>query len=167
MPIERQPKIELEQTPADRILEGVAAAGLVVLLALPAAYLSDLRETIPTHFDAAGKADGFGPKRMIWLLPLIGLGLYVMLTFINLRPHNLNYPFKITPENAERQYKTATRLVRIMKTLVMVLFAYIGYAIINGALSGHASVGAGLLWITLGSVFGTIGWYWWAAIKGR
>lgn len=159
MPNEQRPKITVELTPADRILEGVAAAGLVVLLVLPLAYYGELPDIVPTHFNAAGEADGYGGKWTIFLLSFIGLALYALLTFINSRPHTFNFPVKITPENAERQYRMATRLVRIQKTLIMPMFAYISWAVIQGALSGHASLGAGFMWIVLAGVFGSIGWY--------
>ncbi len=164
---EQRPKIDLEQTPADRILEGVAAAGLLILLVLPAVYYQELPGTIPIHFNAAGAADGYGDKSMVWMLPLIGLGIYLMMTFINRRPHIFNYPVKITPENAEQQYKTATRLIRILKAAIMLLFAYICWGMIQGALSGQASLGPVFLWITLGAIFGTLVWYLWTAVRER
>ena len=153
------PKIVLEQSPADRILEGLAATGLVVLLVLPAVYYNDLPEIIPTHFDAFGEADGYGGKWTILLLSFIGLALYGLLTFVNSRPQHMNFPVRITPENAKRQYRLATRLIRILKALIMPMFAYISWSVIQGALSGHASLGAGFLWVVLAGVFGAIGWY--------
>lgn len=164
---EQQPKILLEQTPADRILEGVAVAGLLLMLILPAVYYNELPDTIPTHFNGAGKADGYGNKLTVWVLPLIGLGLYTMLTFINRSPQQFNYPVKVTPENAQRQYELATRLIRMLKAVIMLLFVYICYMVIQGALSGEASLGAGFIWVTLTAVFGTIAWYWRAAYRER
>lgn len=163
----QRPKIALEQTPADRILEGLAAAGLVVLLALPAVYYSDLPDTIPTHFNAAGEADDSGSKLTIWLLPLIGLGLYGALTLINRQPQIFNYPVRITPENAERQYQLATRLIRVLKAGIMWMFVYLSWLIINAALSGRAAIGPVFLWIVLGGVSGIIGWYMWQAYRGK
>lgn len=164
---EQRPKIELEQTPADRILEGVAAAGLIVLWVLPAAYYNDLPDTIATHFNAAGEADGYGPRITLWLLPLIGLGLYIGLTLVNRYPRIFNYPVKITPENAERQYQLATRLIRMLKTGIMWLFTYLCWLIVNSASSGQATLNPVFLWIVMGSVSGMIMWYMWRAFSGK
>lgn len=164
---EQQQKIELEQTPADRILEGVAAAGLLVLLAVPAAYYSELPDTIATHFNAAGEADDYGPKVSIWLLPLIGLGVYVALTLLNRQPQIFNYPVKITPENAERQYQLATRLIRVLKAGITWMFVYLCWLIVNAALTARATLEPDFLWIVLGGVFGTIGWYMWQAYRDK
>lgn len=167
MPKEQQHKIALEPSPADRILEGLALAGLVVLLAVPAVYYSDLPDTIPTHFNAAGEADDYGPKITIWLLPLIGLGLYVALTLINRQPQIFNYPVKITPENAGRQYQLATRLIRLLKAGITWMFVYLCWLIVNAALTARATLGPVFLWIVLGGVSGTIGWYMWQAYRDK
>lgn len=164
---ENQLKIEPEQTPADRILEGVAAAALIVLLILPALYYGELPESIPTHFNAAGEADDYGDKWTILLLSFISLAIYALLTFINSRPYILNFPVKITPENTERQYRLATRFIRILKAGITGMFAYISWAVMEGALSGRPSLGAGFMWFVIAGVFGTIGWYSWAAMKAR
>lgn len=164
---ENQLKIKLEQTPADRILEGLAAAALIVLLILPALYYGELPESIPAHFNAAGEADGYGGKWTIFLLSFIGLAVYALLTFINSRPYILNFPVKITPENTERQYRLAARFNRILKIVITVMFLYLSWAVITGALSGRPSLGAGFIWMVMAGVFGTIGWYSWAAMKGR
>jgi hypothetical protein len=47
------------------------------------------------------------------------------------------------------------------------MFLYLSRAVIAGALSGRASLGAGFIWMVIAGVFGTIGWYSWAALKAR
>lgn len=162
---ENQSKIDLEQTPADRILEGLAAAGLVIIFVLPAVYYRDLPENIPTHFNAAGAADGYGGKWTIFLLSFLCLALYALLTFISTQPQLFNFPVKITPENSERQYQLAARFIRILKALITIMFSYISWAVIQGAVSGNPSLGAGFLFCVIAGVFGTIGWYLRAAYK--
>jgi uncharacterized membrane protein len=59
----------------------------ILLIAAPfiftAIQYSGLPDTIPVHFGADGKADGFGPKSSIWihtsLLSVIGLGVYLLI----------------------------------------------------------------------------------------
>ena len=61
------------------------AFGLIGLsLALSAWLYPSLPDVIPTHWNIAGEADGFGPKPVAaWLLPGIALGL---LGFLGLVP---------------------------------------------------------------------------------
>jgi uncharacterized membrane protein len=162
---DHRPKITIEPTQADRLLEGLAATGLLLLLLLPAAYYGDLPDSIPQHFNAAGEADRYGSKAGIWLLPAMGGLLYTLLTVLNRWPHIFNYPVTITPENADKQYRMATRLLRGLKTLIMFLFAGITWGIIRGAMSGNSSLGPAILVIVIGSVFGVLGWYMWAAFR--
>ncbi|QNH61740.1 SdpI family protein [Hymenobacter sediminicola] len=60
---------------------------LVLLLVLPTLYLayswSALPAQIPTHFDTAGKADGYTAKQHMWLLCLgLPVGTYLLLAFL-------------------------------------------------------------------------------------
>lgn len=164
---EQRPRIVLEQTGFDRALEGLALSGLLVLILLPLVYYGDLPETIPQHFNAKGEADGFGSKTFVWFLPGLGIVLYSMMTLLNRNPHIFNYTVKITPENAEAQYRLATRLIRWLKAFVVLLFVYITWGIISGALTGKTSIGSWFLFVVLAINFGTIGWYWSASWRKR
>lgn len=156
---EQRPKIALESGPADWLLEGVAVAGLVVLLVVPAVYYAELPDIIPQHFNARGEADGFGPKATLWLLPILGIGIYAMMTILNRYPHVFNYTVQITPENAEQQYRMATQLIRVLKVFVMSLFAYLSWGTIQVALEQAQALGSWVLWFMLGFNFTVIGWY--------
>ena len=167
MATESRPKVRLDPSQADWILEGLALTGLLMLVLLPTAYYGELPDIIPQHFNARGDVDDWGPKSVLWLLPAVGLGLYLLLTLINRWPHIFNYPVKITPENAARQYQLATRLIRVLKAVIMLVFSYLCWGIIQSALAEKSSLGPAFLWITLGLVFGTIGWYVWTAFRGK
>ena len=39
-----------------------------------------LPDRIPTHFNISGQPNAWGPPKMLWLLPVIGTGLYVLMT---------------------------------------------------------------------------------------
>ena len=60
-------------TLSDRILELVAAAMAVLLLILTGVLYSQAPETVPTHFNFAGDADGWGGKDFYWILAAIML----------------------------------------------------------------------------------------------
>lgn len=149
------------------MLKGLALAGLLALLILPAMYYGSLPDTIPHHFNGAGEADGFGSKSYIWALPGIGLAMYVFLTYIGRSPHRFNYMVKITEQNAVTQYRLALRLTRLVKFGVMALFVYITWAIVKGAESGKAALNPWLLFIILGTNIGVIGWYMTASARNK
>ncbi|NCI45181.1 DUF1648 domain-containing protein [Sediminibacterium soli] len=120
-----RPRIQLTQTKADRVLEWSGIALLLCLWAFAVFAYSRLPDIIPTHFNFKGVADRSGNKRSIFILPLIGSFLFFLLTLINRFPHIFNYPVSITGANAVRQYTLATRLIRYLKTLLLVLFLII------------------------------------------
>ncbi len=167
MTTENRPKIRIEWQSADWLVEGLAFSGLLLLFLLPAVYYADLPEVIPQHFDGAGTADGFGPKSVMWWLPGIGLMLYLVLTVLNRMPHIFNYPVKITPENAERQYTLATRLLRALKTVVMILFAYLAWGMISVALNKTTGLHPVLLWGFILGILAALVWYWRSAYQKK
>ena len=106
--------------------KGVEAVGLVVLLAgwiyVLVAY-SKFADSIPTHFSINGKPNAFGPKSDLYQLLTVCTALYALLTVANLFPQYFNYLKTITPENAKRQYTIATRILRYLKVLIVLIFA--------------------------------------------
>ena len=60
--MKNRPKIELQLTQRDKILEVIGWILLIGIWILTFTNYFDLPETIPIHFNAAGEADGFGSK---------------------------------------------------------------------------------------------------------
>ena len=77
--------------------------------------------------------DDYGKKQSILILPILGIALFVGLNFLYKIPHKFNYIVKITPKNAEQQYRLATRMMRFVNLFVMLIFYFIVYKIINSA----------------------------------
>jgi uncharacterized membrane protein len=123
--METRPKIKLELSPTDQFLEVAGWFALALLVGLTLASYFQLPDTIPTHFNAVGKADSYGSKASIFTLPLIGTVMFIGLTILNRYPHIFNYPTEITAENAARQYANATRMIRYLKFAVVLLFAFL------------------------------------------
>lgn len=123
--METRPQIKPALTVFDKALEitgwcALAGLWLFTIIKYPAAP-----DTIPIHFNAAGEADSFGSKQIIFFLPVIGTALFLAMTWLNRYPHIFNYPVRITAENALRQYTVATRLIRFLKLAVTGIFLLI------------------------------------------
>jgi uncharacterized membrane protein len=136
-----RPRIKLKRTSIDWVLEFVAFAFLLILIILPLAYFKTLPETIPVHFNAAGQPDDYGSRSSLWFLPLTGAFMYLMFTILEGFPQIYNYPVQITPENAVIQYKLATRLMRILKTIILLTFSIISFQTIKTATGGTTGLG--------------------------
>jgi uncharacterized membrane protein len=160
-----RPRPDLPAEPADRLLDGLAIAGLIVLLALPTAYFSDLPDSVPTGFDFYGNARGYGSRSIVWILPALGALIFAFMFRLRNRPHRYNFPVKLTPENAARQYRLGSRLVRGVLTWVMWLFAFIVWNTIQVALGSRGYMGHAFTGVFLAGNFLIIFLYWRAAMK--
>jgi hypothetical protein len=151
--VEERPKIKRELTPADRIAEFAGWLCIAAFWGLIATKYAALPPVISTHYNAAGHADGSGAKATILILPVIATVLFAGMTLLNQFPHIFNYPVKITKENALIQYTNATRMIRYLKLVIVVIFGFIAFQTIQAA-GGHADgLGIGFLPLTLGLAF--------------
>jgi uncharacterized membrane protein len=119
-----RPKINIPLTRFDWALEAIAfliwLGGLLFLVL----NFETTPDQIPTHYDHTGTATTSGSKNSLWLLVAISTSLYVLLTIAARFPHTFNYPVEITPQNAERQYSLAVRMMLILKLVVLKIFVY-------------------------------------------
>jgi uncharacterized membrane protein len=126
-----RPKIEIPLEPLDIIVDLISATLLILIILYTAINYSDLAETIPTHFNGKGEANGFGNKMYVWLLPVIGIITFVLLFVLNKYPHLHNYMVNITESNALKNYRLSTRIVRFTNVFVAILFACIQYMMVE------------------------------------
>ncbi|MEX0313756.1 MAG: DUF1648 domain-containing protein [Allomuricauda sp.] len=120
----KHPKIEVKPTTRDKNLVklGWIIVALNVLLVL--VFYFDLPETIPTHFNLKGEADGFGHKSTLWIIPIISTALYFGLGFFvtRMKPYNMNFPVKVTEKNAPELYALGIRMLAVMNLATVVAF---------------------------------------------
>ncbi len=162
-----RPKIRPQKSVWDRALETIAIGVLIYGVILVLQAWSTLPDTIPTHFDASGNADGFGPKGMIWLLPSITVVLVPAMLFLRRFPWLSNVPIEITEENAEKQYGLIVRLLSLLACDISLVFAVLVYDTILIAGGGNSLLGGWFMPIFLIGVVAPILWYFYAAFKGR
>jgi uncharacterized membrane protein len=153
MTSKERPKLKVQLTPSDKVLELLGWGVLLALWIWTGTSYSSLPDTIPTHFNAAGEADDFGIKASIVRLPLIATLLYIGLTLLNRFPHIFNFPTPITPDNALSQYTNATRMIRYLKLILVLVFAGISYQTIQQANGTDEGLGLWFLPLTLVLIF--------------
>ncbi len=148
-----RPKIKLIPTNADMLVELLGWIVLLTIWGWTFTYYSSLPDTIPTHFNAAGEADGFGTKVSLIALPVIATLLFIGLTVLNRYPHSFNYPTAITQDNALQLYTLATRMLRFLKLVLVVVFGGIEFMTIQHATGKGAGLGVWFLPLTLVLIF--------------
>ncbi len=148
-----RPKIKLKQTKTDILVEVFGWVSLVAFWAFVLVNYANLPDTIPTHFDYAGKADGFDDKESVFELLLVATVIFIGMTILGKFPHIFNYPTEITEENALKQYTNATRLLRYIKLIILVVFGVITLQSVRVANGQINDIGSWLLPGTLGLIF--------------
>ncbi|WP_460218122.1 DUF1648 domain-containing protein [Psychroserpens sp. MEBiC05023] len=136
-----RPKIKVPLQALDIILDLISITLLILMLAYVIMSYADLPETIPSHFNGKGEVDGYSDKSMLWLLPGLGIVMYIGLFILNKYPHIHNYMVNITEDNALKNYRFSTRIVRITNVFVVALFSFISYSMIQGAKHEHFELG--------------------------
>lgn len=123
--METRPKLKLQLSITDNIVTILSLLVLVSMWFFVVYTYQSLPEIIPTHFNAAGKADSFGNKTNYFFLPVLATILYFGLSFLNRYPHIFNYLNKITEQNARHQYTVATRMLRYLNLTILIVFSTI------------------------------------------
>lgn len=151
--METRPKLKLKLSPADKIFEFLGYSVLLIIWTLVITYYQNLPDTIPIHYNVKGEADGFGNKSHMLMLPILATVLFAGMTILNKYPHIFNYPSSITQENAFSQYTNATRLIRFLKLIVVIIFGGIVFITLqhtNGDLNG---IGTWFMPVSLALIF--------------
>jgi uncharacterized membrane protein len=123
--MEDRPKINPALSSLDTALEKISGAGLIILWVIAVIFFIKLPENIPVHFNYAGTPDNYGSKFTLFILPVVATCVFALLTILGKRPWILNYTAAITEENAAQQYTYSTRLLRVMKTIVVFVICLI------------------------------------------
>lgn len=130
-------------------------------------HWSALPQTIPTHFNAKGEADGWGSKSMILLLPAISVVMIPLMLLIRRYPWLSNVPWKINEENALQQYGLIVRLLSILACVVSLLFLILLYDTISIANGGVSLLGSWFMPVFGGGVIAPLVWYLVVAFRTR
>ena len=113
-------------TLSDRILELVAAAMALLLLILTGVLYSQAPETIPTHFNFSGDADGWGGKGFYWILAAIMLVGMIICASAAYNRKLVNLPIRLKEPVFYRQIGLISRMCRIMT----ITFGFIWLAVL-------------------------------------
>ena len=154
-----RPHLNIPKSPVDRALEVVAIFSLVASIVLTVWHYSALPDTVESHFNLRGVPDDTGPKKLMWLLPIMSAVIYAGLSFLTRRPHILNYPVEITESNAAAQYRNAVVMISLLKAVIMGQVAALIF-FQHQVILGHAEKLPGWwLPVTVACTLGIVVWY--------
>lgn len=115
----------------------------------PFCFYNKFTGPVPIHYNALGQVDIWGNRSFFWLLPLLSLTFYIGISISEKYYSKFNYPIKVTEKNANSLYKLALGLLRHMKFITILLFAYINNSTMSIALSKGSGLNGYILTILL------------------
>lgn len=151
----------------ERVVDQLAVALLVLLFIYTAKKFVEMPETVPTHFNIKGEVDGWGSRWFVWFLPFVAVFIFGLLMLANKFPQAMNYPVKITPENARRQFLLARVFLKTLRLATLVMFCSLQYAVIKLALTQSTLNVFVLMLALLFIVFAPIVLYLFLAIRAK
>lgn len=104
-------------TLSDRILELVSAAMAVVLLVLTGILYAKAPDTVPSHFNFSGEADGWSGKEVYWILAVVFVVMMAICASAAYNRKLVNLPIRLKEAVFYRQIGLISRMCRLM-TLV-------------------------------------------------
>lgn len=146
----KRPRIKVPFETVGIIVELISITLLILMWGYCIINYFELPDTIATHFNAIGEPDGFGSKQTIWIIPIVATVMYIGLFILNKYPHMHNYMINITEENALKNYRFSTRIVRVVNFLCVLLMTYITYMIVESAFGKQFNLGTWFVPIVIG-----------------
>lgn len=93
---------------------------------------SQIPDHIPTHYNFAGEADGYGGKGSLIFMMVLAWFMFILITILMRFPNTWNMPVKVTAENKARLYSITRAMLEVIKMLISLLFAVM---LINAAIA--------------------------------
>lgn len=146
----KRPRIKIPYESFDIIIECISITIILLMWIYIILEYSQLPDVIASHFNSKGIADDYNSKIIIWIIPSIATGIYILLFIINRYPHIHNYMVNITIENAYKNYKFSTRILRIVNLFTVSLMMYVAYFIVESAKEVQITMSNLLLPIIIG-----------------
>lgn len=124
------------------VMKRIRTVGNLLCIAIIGAYTgllltrwSALPELIPRHFNAAGTADSYGSKYMLFVELFLMVMIFCVMAAVENFPGAWNFPVKVTDENRDRLYTIVGVMMAVEKVLLTGMFFAIGVGMLQGSIS--------------------------------
>ena len=126
-----------------------------------------LPQRVPTHFDISGRPNAWGSPEILWILPAVGVGLYLLMTLLaSIQFRSFNLPVRVTEINLPFIQQKTSEMVALIKTEMLCLFVYIQSGIIRGARVSAFRLSPAIVPVFMAAIFTTLGIYMVVIIRG-
>ena len=117
--------MKTENTRADRILDLLGWILLIGTLAYLILGWFSFPDQIPMHYNGAGEIDRWGGKGEIIFIEVMMWILYFGIGVVEKYPQIWNTGVEVTAKNKEKVYRTLKYMLKTLKFLTALIFAYL------------------------------------------
>ena len=117
--------MKTENTRADRILDLLGWILLIGTLAYLILGWFSFPDQIPMHYNGAGEIDRWGGKGEIIFIEVMMWILYLGIGVVEKYPQIWNTGVEVTVKNKEKVYRTLKYMLKTLKFLTALIFAYL------------------------------------------
>jgi len=135
---------------------------IIAMLAFVGYSYNTLPESIPIHFNAKGEVDGYGSKKMIWMIPAIAMITFLLIRWTikfsetahidTLRKWSTAYRGK-SNDYIKRSVAYSKVQVTYLSLIITSLFCYICISIVFAANGNKLPFDALIYWLAIALIF--------------
>ncbi|MFJ7737024.1 DUF1648 domain-containing protein [Lysinibacillus sp. NPDC097287] len=136
-----RPILDLPKTKSEKVWDWIGGGIFLASILYIIIMWGQLPDEVPGHFNGAGEVDRWGSKVELFILPFIGLFLWILLGLLEKAPHMHNYPARLNENNVEAFYLNSRKILNDVKNYCLIIFAVISFQMVRIALGDAQSLG--------------------------
>ena len=144
-----RPILKLPKTRSEKIWDYIGGSIFILSIFYIILAWGKLPDEIPGHFNGMGEVDRWGSKIELFILPFIGLFLWIVMGLLEKAPHMHNYPSRLNESNVKAFYLNSRKILNQVKNICLILFAFISIQMVRIGLGEVNSLGWWFLPIVL------------------
>lgn len=148
-----RPILKLPKTKSEKIWDYIGGSIFILSIFYIILAWGKLPDEIPGHFNGLGEVDRWGAKIELFILPFIGLFLWIVMGLLEKAPHMHNYPARLNESNVKAFYLNSRKILNQVKNICLILFAFISIQMVRIGLGEVNSLGWWFLPIVLIGAF--------------
>jgi len=144
-----RPILKLPKTKFEKLWDYIGCGIFMLSILYIFIMWGEIPEEVPRHFNGAGEVDRWGTKIELFILPFIGVFLWILLSLLEKAPHMHNYPARLNENNVKAFYLNSRKTLNEIKNLCLIIFAVISFQMVRIAIGEVETIGWWLLPIVL------------------
>lgn len=136
-----RPILDLPKTKREKVWDWIGGGIFLLSMLYIIVVWGKIPDEVPGHFNAAGEVDRWGSKFELFILPFIGVFLWILMGLLEKAPQMYNYPARLNENNVAAFYLSSRKILNEVKNYCLILFSIISIQMVRIALGDAHSLG--------------------------